>query len=336
MMILLLYVARLFLIHVLVWYTTLLAPCVGLELIQSDGVSWVLVFNKMSFLFGKFIVVALFFSVFSLFLSLHNRGELSTLMSLRPSLKRCAYGVAACALCIGILDVMCVAPRGCAFLADLLTQQSEVKLGSNAWDMRPRKTGYVLLSQSKGMMRVVCVNQHFFFKRYMQSSDYRIQDHSVYLNNALVWDGMGAEPGCRTVVLADVLKPCPIRHGHYLTASLPSILTTLWTTKEYTPFIKVRLVFWATHVLWCVSVPCMALSVVLTSVWTRRALYMAMVRWGMVFVVLFLMREWFVVSALTNDFLVAMGDVLCAPTVCALVAWVKYNRFCHLWVVRPR
>jgi hypothetical protein len=53
----------------------------------------------------------------------------------------------------------------------------------------------------------------------------------------------------------------------------------------------------------------MALSVVLTSVWTRRALYMAMVRWGMVFVVLFLMREWFVVSALTNDFLVAMGDV---------------------------
>jgi hypothetical protein len=56
----------------------------------------------------------------------------------------------------------------------------------------------------------------------------------------------------------------------------------------------------------------------------------------MVFVVLFLMREWFVVSALTNDFLVAMGDVLCAPTVCALVAWVKYTRFCHVWVVRAR
>jgi hypothetical protein len=124
-----------------------------------------------------------------------------------------------------------------------------------------------------------------------------------------------AKPRWCTVVLADVLKPCPIRHGHYLTASLPWILTTLWTTKGDTPCAKVPLAFWATHVLWCVLVPCMALSVVLTSVWTRRTLYMAMVRWGMVFVALFLMREWFVVSALTSalthGFGVAMVDVVC-------------------------
>jgi hypothetical protein len=321
------YLLRLFLTHCFLWTLLFFMPCVGVEMLGPKVLSIDLFFQKMSFLFGKFILFSMFFSVFSLFFVLKSRGELFIFLSSRPALKSLIRAVMTCTFLVIFLDVVIVSPYGCHFFNRFLKSQSSVSLGSAQWEIRKYDKGYFVSNKRGPPFHVMDMDHDFGFRSYALGQEKQVRDKDLVLKKAWSWRHRHKKDNHQILRFKDFFKCAPYVYKNDFTRSFLHLVYDF--SKGNQDFLmKVQIFFWMSHIVWCGIVPLFVLAFLLQGrdpsnvfIWHRFFLC------GSIFLVLFMVREWSVASSFLMQGMQPFFILSFVPVMMLLISSIRlYNQ----------